>query len=43
MDAELKEKLQRAFDAAGNIARERGLNFDETLQFIADYLINPAT
>ena len=28
-------KLQTAFDAASSIAEERGMSFDETLQFIA--------
>lgn len=39
MDPGLQKKLQFAFNAASSVAQERGLSFDETLQFIADFLI----
>jgi hypothetical protein len=34
--------IKIAFEAASSAAREHGMSLDETLQFIADYLIRHA-
>jgi hypothetical protein len=39
-DPELRAKIDRAMRAAFEDAQRRGLNMDETLQLVADALIN---
>jgi cytochrome c553 len=40
LDAKLQEKIHRAMAAAAEDARRHGLNIGETMQAIADALIN---
>jgi hypothetical protein len=40
MDEKLQAKLQRAFDQCYAEALQRGLSSDQTLQLVADFLIN---
>jgi hypothetical protein len=40
MDDALTQKLQTVFNAASSVASARGLSLDETLQLVADSLLN---